>query len=69
MIYEILEADTAKDLELKVNQKLVDGWKLYGNLVAGIKPHTSEIRGGIGFAVESKMVLFQGVIKTESGDE
>jgi hypothetical protein len=69
MIYEILEADTAKELELKVNQRLADGWELYGQLVTAIKPDTSEIRGGIGFAVESKIVLFQAVIKNESGDE
>jgi hypothetical protein len=69
MIYELLESDTAKELELKVNQKLADGWQLYGNLVTAIKPDTSEIRGGIGFAVESKIILFQAVIKNESGEE
>jgi hypothetical protein len=31
MKYELLEADTAKDLEIKINQKLADGWELYGN--------------------------------------
>lgn len=69
MIYELLEADTAKDLELKINQKLAEGWELYGDLVAAIKPHTSEVRGGIGFAVESKLILFQAVIKNESAKE
>jgi phage terminase large subunit GpA-like protein len=28
MIYQLLEADTAKEMELKVNQYLVEGWKL-----------------------------------------
>jgi hypothetical protein len=28
MIYELLEADTATDLELKINQKLATGWEL-----------------------------------------
>ncbi len=37
MIYELLEADTAEDLEIKINQKLVDGWELYGNLVTATK--------------------------------
>jgi len=69
MIYEILEADAAKELELKVNQKLAEGWELYGQLVTAIKPDTSEIRGGIGFAVESKIILFQAVIKVEPGKE
>ncbi len=71
MKYELLEADTAKDLELKINQKLVDGWELYGNLVTAIKPKTSEIRGGssMAFNVEGKIVLFQAVIKNESSKE
>jgi hypothetical protein len=71
MIYELIEADTAKDLELKINQKLADGWELYGNLVTAIKPETSEIRGGSGMAfnVEGKIVLFQAVIKNESSKE
>ncbi|HLL99974.1 MAG TPA: DUF1737 domain-containing protein [Pyrinomonadaceae bacterium] len=64
MNYELLQADTAKDLELKINQKLADGWELYGDVVTAIKPDTSEVRGGIGFAVESKVILFQAVIKT-----
>ena len=63
MIYELLEADTAEDLQLKINQKLVDGWELYGNLVSAIKAETSEVRSGIAFAVESKIILFQAVIK------
>ncbi len=69
MIYELLEADTAKDLELKINQKLVDGWELYGNLVTAIKAETSEMRSGIAFAVESKIILFQAVIKNERAKE
>lgn len=69
MIYELLEADSAKDLELKINQKLADGWQLYGNLVAGIKPHTSEVRSGIAFAVESKIMLFHAVIKNDLAKE
>jgi hypothetical protein len=69
MIYELLEADTAKDLELKINQKLADGWKLYGDLVTAIKPDTSEVRGGIGFDVESKLILFQAIIKNEPAQE
>ena len=69
MIYKLLQADTAEDLELKLNQKLVDGWQLYGDLVTAIKPDTSEVRGGIGFAVESKVILFQAVIKNESAKE
>lgn len=63
MTYKLLEADTAKELELLINQKLAAGWELYGNLVTAIKPDTSEIRGGIGFAVEGKIILFQAVIK------
>ncbi len=66
MIYELLEADTTEDLEIKINQKLVDGWELYGNLVTAIKAETSEMRSGIAFAVESKIILFQAVIKNES---
>ena len=69
MIYKLLQADTAEDLELKINQKLVDGWELYGDLVTAIKPDTSEVRGGIGFAVESKVLLFQAVIKNEPAEE
>ncbi len=65
MIYELLEADTAEDLEIKINQKLVDGWELYGDLVTAIKAETSEMRSGIAFAVESKIILFQAVIKNE----
>ena len=63
MIYELLEADTAKEMELKINEKLADGWELYGNLVTAIKPDTSEVRGTIAFSVESKIILFQAVIK------
>ncbi len=63
MIYELLEADTAKELEAKINEKLNDNWELYGDIVTAIKPNTSEVRGGIGFAVESKIILFQAVIK------
>ena len=66
MTYELLEADAAKDLELKINEKLTAGWELYGNLVTAIKPETSEVRSGIDFAVKGKIVLFQAVIKNES---
>jgi hypothetical protein len=66
MIYELLEAETAEDLQLKINSKLVAGWELYGNLVVAIKPDTSEIRGTIAFSVESKIIMFQAVIKKES---
>ena len=66
MIYKLLEADTAEDLEIKINQKMVDGWELYGNLVTAIKADSSEVRSGIAFAVESKIILFQAVIKNES---
>jgi len=69
MIYELLEAETAGDLELKINQKLADGWELYGNLVTAIKPHTSEVRRGIAFDVEGKIILFQAILKTESAKE
>ena len=69
MIYELLEADTAKDLELKINQKLAAGWELYGNLVTAIKADTSVVRNGIAFAVEGKIILFQAVIKNESAKE
>ena len=69
MIYELLEADTAKDLELEINQKLAAGWELYGNLVTAIKAETSEVRSGIGFAVGAKIILFQAVIKNESARE
>jgi hypothetical protein len=68
MIYELLEADTAKDLELKINQRLANGWELYGHLVSAIKAETSEIRHGMSFAVESKIMLFQAVIKNESAE-
>ncbi len=68
MIYELLEADAAKDLEIKVNEKLADGWELAGNLVTAIKPVTSEVRGGISYAVEGKIILFQAVIKVESAN-
>ncbi len=69
MIYELLEADTAKDLELKINQKLAAGWELYGNLVTAFKADSSEVRSGIAFAVEGKIVMFQAVIKNESAKE
>jgi hypothetical protein len=71
MIYELIQADTAQDLEVKLNRKLAAGWELYGNLVTAIKPDTTEIRSGSGmsFAVESKIVLFQAVIKNESAEE
>ncbi len=69
MIYELLEADTAQDLELKINQKLATGWELYGNLVTAIKADTSEVRSGIAFAVEGKIILFQAVIKIETAKE
>jgi hypothetical protein len=69
MIYKLLQADTAEDLELKINQKLVEGWELYGDLVTAIKPDTSEVRGGIGFAVESKVILFQAIVKNEPAAE
>jgi hypothetical protein len=69
MIYELLEAETAKDLELRINQKLADGWELYGNLVSAIRAETSEVRSGMSFAVEAKIILFQAVIKNESAQE
>jgi len=69
MIYELLEADTAEDLQLKINQKLATGWELYGNLVTAIKAVTSEVRSGIAFDVEGKIILFQAVIKNESAKE
>jgi hypothetical protein len=69
MIYELLEADTAEDLELRINQKLAAGWELYGNLVTAIKADTSVVRSGIAFAVEGKIILFQAVIKNESAKE
>jgi len=69
MIYELLEADTATDLGLKINQKLSDGWKLYGNLVTATKADTSVVRSGIAFAVEGKIILFQAVIKNESTED
>jgi hypothetical protein len=69
MDYELLEAETAKELELKIKEKMADGWQLHGNLVTAIKPDTSEVRSGIGFAVESKIILFQAVIKNESDKE
>ena len=69
MIYELLEADTAKDLQFKINQKLAAGWELYGNLVTVMDANTSEVRSGIAFAVEGKIILFQAVIKNESAKE
>jgi len=69
MIYELLEADTAEGLGIEINQKLAAGWKLYGNLVTAIKADTSEVRSGIAFAVEGKIILFQAVIKNESAKE
>jgi hypothetical protein len=69
MNYELLEADTAKDLEVKINQKLDDGWRLYGNVVTAIKADSSVVRSGIAFAVEGKIILFQAIIKNESGKE
>ncbi len=69
MIYELLEADTAEGLGIEINQKLADGWELYGNLVTAIKADTSEVRSGIAFAVEGKIILFQAVIKNESANE
>jgi len=66
MIYELLEADTAEDLQVKINQKLAAGWELYGNLVTAFKADTSEVRSGIAFAVEGKIILFQAVIKNEA---
>lgn len=69
MIYKILEAETAQDLESKINESLIAGWELYGDLVTAIKAETSEVRSGIAFAVESKIILFQAVIKNESAGE
>ncbi len=70
MIYELLEADTTKDLEIKINQKLAIGWELYGDLITAIKPVTSKVSSsGIAFAVEAKVILFQAVIKNESTQE
>ncbi len=69
MIYELLEADTAEDLELKINQKLSAGWEIYGNLVTAAKADTSVVRSGIAFAVEGKIILFQAVIKNESAED
>jgi hypothetical protein len=69
MIYELLEADTAEDLQIKINQKLAAGWELYGNLVTAFTAVTSEVRSGIAFAVEGKIILFQAVIKNESVKE
>ena len=66
MIYELLQADTAEDLQIKVNQKLADNWELYGDLVTETIAETSEVRSGIEFNVESKIILFQAVIKKES---
>jgi hypothetical protein len=66
MIYELLEAESASDLQLQINQKLSDGWELYGNLVSAIKADTTTVQNGIEFAVESKIILFQAVIKNES---
>lgn len=69
MIYELLEADTAEDLGLKINDKLTAGWELYGNLTTAIKADTSVVRSGIAFAVEGKIILFQAVVKNESAKE
>ncbi len=69
MIYKLLEAEAAEDLELKINQKLAAGWELYGNIVTAIKADTSVVRSGIAFAVEGKIILFQAVIKNESAEE
>lgn len=69
MIYELLESDTAGDLELKINQKLAAGWELYGSLVTAAKADTSVVRSGIAFAVEGKIILFQAVIKNESAEK
>jgi hypothetical protein len=69
MIYELLEAESAKDLQLQINQKLTDGWELYGNLVSAIKADTTDVRSGISFAVEAKIILYQAVIKNESEKE
>ncbi len=69
MIYELLEAETANDLQIQINQKLAAGWELYGNLVSAIKGDTSVVRSGIAFAVEAKIILFQAVIKNESAKE
>ncbi len=68
MIYELLQADTGKELEVKINEKLNDSWELYGGLVTVIQPNSSEVRSGSGMAfnVESKIILFQAVIKNES---
>lgn len=69
MIYEIIQAETPDDLQTKVNQRLADGWELYGNLVTQTIADTSEVRSGIAFAVESKIILFQAVIKNESEEK
>jgi hypothetical protein len=66
MVYELLEAETAEDLQIKINQKLAAGWELYGDLVTAIKPDTSEVSGTIAFAVESKIILFQAVINKQN---
>lgn len=68
MIYELLESEEAKELEQKINERLADGWELHGDLVTAIKPVTNEVRGGIGYAVEGKIILFQAVIKNESSN-
>ncbi|MDQ3748238.1 MAG: DUF1737 domain-containing protein [Acidobacteriota bacterium] len=56
-------------MELKINQKLAAGWELYKNLVTAFKADSSEVRSGITFAVEGKIILFQAVIKNESAKE
>lgn len=65
MIYELLEADEAKDLERKINEKLADGWDLHGGLITAIKPADSEVRSGssMAFAVKGKIMFYQAVIK------
>jgi hypothetical protein len=69
MTYELLQADTAEVLATKINQKLAAGWELYGDMVVAVKPDTSEVRGGVAFNVESKIILFQAVIKNEAANE
>jgi len=45
------------------------GWELYGNLLTAFKVDSSEVRSGIAFAVEGKIVMFQAVIKNKSAKE
>ncbi len=63
MIYELLEAESVEDLGAKVNQRLNDGWELYGNPVTAIQAETTEMRSTISFAVGAKIVMYQAVIK------